>query len=150
MNTWQTLQMSREAWDIGRLRESWQLMDECQPDCEYVRRGPRTTMPRFVLDLEDDDNYPVWDPLPAEDQRREHRAEVDRIDWMAWQTWTRASASSVDAMLREMYDRSIASLAIRPPPFPPRQDDDSYTIRIRSYADIIVHRPSFYIPDGDP
>ena len=38
-DTWLTLQIARDAWDSGRLRESWQLMDRVEVDFEYMGRS---------------------------------------------------------------------------------------------------------------
>lgn len=46
-DTWLTLQLARDAWDSGRLRESWQLMDRVEVDFEYGGWTSRISHTRF-------------------------------------------------------------------------------------------------------
>ena len=39
--TMELLQLTRDAWDSGRLSESWRLMAMVEVDCEYDRRTAR-------------------------------------------------------------------------------------------------------------
>lgn len=105
--TWTTLLMAREAWDIGRPLESWQLMDEAQPDFELGRRTSRRTADTEMV-------HGWWEDVDDEDENGDgtyHTATagesaryLQMVDWLAWQAEDKPMRlESFDAFLRASY-----------------------------------------------
>jgi len=129
--TMDALRFARDAWNSERPDIAWRVIDEVQPDFEYVRCSARRRLiPRFWLDTgPDEDDHDDWEPLPLDEQIAAHRAEVRAIDWLAWRSGgPMVNLASFDAMLKEMYSPDLISSFV-------------FESRVRSYANLLKHQP---------
>ncbi len=108
--TIELLHLARDAWDSGRLSESWRLMAMVEVDCEYDRRTARREVPEFYIDSGPEEWDLVFEqdrvPAPIGEQVAAYRAEIAAIDWFAWQKERRGRATTTASMgdfLRSVY-----------------------------------------------
>lgn len=86
----EALLVARDAWDSVYIVDSYRIIDDIQPDCEYVRRNGGKTHPRFARDrdedwYEDDDGEQWHDERRSiAEQQRDYVQRSRAIDWLAW------------------------------------------------------------------
>lgn len=136
--TWNTLQVARDARLDGRADVASRLYEEVAPDFAYVRRSHRRTVMPFWFDDGIDEYDEPYEVAPVAEQRASWRAGILAIDWMSWSNPLRTT--SMDSFLKEMYsDARISEMAYAPNPFLSmiRKDPDGIECRIGSYANLI-------------
>lgn len=148
--TWDVLQIARDARLCGLPVIEAELLAEAAPDFEIGRCTVRRPCPKFILDEFDEyeDREPIADQVIAARQR------IDSQNWLAWHTPLRLN--TFDAMLGEIYNANAitrmaaaqnpalaltgleAWIPLTAPLYAPNRDPDAIEMRIRSYADVIA------------
>lgn len=136
--TWQTLQVARDARLSGLDAVYAKLIDEATPDYAYVRRTKRNTILKFWLDDgdPDDDQY---EPDPPDVQRAAWRRNVLECQSRMLEWLEPLKTVNFDAVLKEIYsDHGISQLAMQGNPlFAMLQPDADIERKIQEVTDAV-------------